>query len=304
MVTKIGFAAVITLLFYVREKVSFKWKVFFHPLLLTPLVGAYFGWVGFTTGLAVGGIVELIWGSNLVDYQSGLKYGLLVSLLTVVLVLLTNNINLAVNLSLVIILVFSFQVSCNFLADKQYFMGLVFLFNLLVLSGAPLIKLLLGWLPAQFLNNIEVASGLVPAVGLALFVIQGIDPDFKRNNVWYYAYSLAALVTTVFTFNNRYLGLVFFPLIWYTVYYLWGQIRQVAFREYLRKSIVVLAVIFAPKIVEMSSYLINGNLQYILWVDALLALAASLRFFKLTGIELYFIVMLLGIAGSQFGILG
>ena len=304
MVIKIGFAAVITLLFYLREKVSFKWQVFFHPLLLTPLVGAYFGWVGFTTGLAVGGIVELLWGSNLVDYQSGLKYGLLVSLLTVVLVLLTNNINLAVNLSLVIILVFSFQVSSELLTDKWYFMGLVFLFNLFVLGGAPLIRLLLGWLPAQFLNNIEVASGLVPAVGLALFVIQGIDPDFKRNNVWYYAYSLAALVTAVFTFNNRYLGLVFFPLIWYTTYYFWSQVREVDFREYLRKSIVVLAVIFAPKIVEMSSYLIGGNLQYILWVDALLALVASLRYFKLTGIELYFIVMLLGIAGSQFGILG
>jgi PTS system mannose-specific IIC component len=297
-------ASLITGLFYLRRKVGFKLKVFLHPILLSPLVGACFGWSGFTTGVMIGAIVELLWGSNLVDYQAGLKYGVLASLLTVVLIDLTGNISVFFNLSLVLILVFSFQVAVSSLTDKKYFPGLVFLFNLIVLSGAPLIKLILGQLPAQFLNNIEVAGGLSPAVGLALLLLEAVKPTFKRNNVWYYSYCLAAIVTSAFVLNNRYLGLMFFPLIWYTGYYFWAQVRDLTVKDYLQRAVILLAVIFAPVIVEINSYFVNGTIQQILWVDAVLGLAASLRFFRLTPIESYFIIMLLGIAGSQFAILG
>ncbi|AGB42001.1 hypothetical protein Halha_2117 [Halobacteroides halobius DSM 5150] len=303
MLFKIGLALVITLLFYLRYKVGFKLKVLFHPILLTPLVGSFFGWGGFTTGVFLGALVELLWGSNLVDYNTGLKYGLLVSLLTIVLMNLTNNISLYFNLTLVVILVYSFQESLDFLEQERYFSGLVFLFNLLVLSSAPLIKIMLGWIPAQFINSLQVSGGLIPIIGLALFLSQGVNPIFARDNVWYYAYGIATLVTAIFAFNNYYFGLIFFPVVWYTIYYLWDQIRSLKFKDYLKLSIAVLAVIIASEIIELRSQLLTGALQYILWIDLLLVLFAGLRFFKLTTIELYFIAILLGIIGSQYGLL-
>ncbi|GAB6100145.1 hypothetical protein JCM16358_20240 [Halanaerocella petrolearia] len=303
MLVKLGLAIVITLLFYLYRKVNFRWQVFLHPILLTPLVGLFFGWGGFTTGLIVGALVELLWGSNLVDYESGLKYPLLVSLLTIVLMHLTQNISLYFNLGLVVILTYSFQESLDFLQDKKYFIGLVFLFNLIVLSSASLIKLMLGWIPAQFIDSLQISGGLLPTVGLALFLVQSFKPIFKRDNIWYYGYSIATLVTAIFVFNRYYYGLLFFPTIWYTVYYLWHQIRELKFKKYLKYSIAILALILAPKIIEIGSFLVTGPISYILWVDVLLGVFAILRFFKLTVIESYFIIMALGIAGSQFGIL-
>ena len=314
MLLIISCAAITTFLFYLRQRVGFKTKVFFHPILIAPALGVLLGFFGFAfqfsiygsfvTGVTIGALVELIWGSNLVDHQQGLKYGLLVSLLTVCLALLASTVNIGIKLSVVVILVFSFQVGVGFLEEKKYYIGLIFLFNLLVLSSLPLLELLLGALPAQFLANIEVALGLIPVVGLALFIVQGLDPVLLRNNIWYYSYALSTLVTVIFVLNDRYLGLIFFPIIWYTVYFFWQQVEEIKFREYLRKGIVILAIIFAPNLLKVSGYLIETTIQQLLWVNGFLALVSSLRFLKLTAVELYFIVMVVGITVAQFGILG
>ncbi|GAB6138032.1 hypothetical protein [Halanaerobaculum tunisiense] len=304
MLTKLILAAVIAVLFYLYRIVDFKLQVLLHPILLTPLLGSYFGWGGFTTGIILGALVELLWGSNLVDYLGGLKYGLLVSLLTVVLMYLTQNISLYFNLSLVLILVFSLQQSLGFLEEEKYFVGLVFLFNLVVLSSAPLIKLILGWIPAQFIDSLQISGGLFPLAGLAIFVVQGLDPTLRRDNVWYYAYGLATLVTIVFVFNKYYFGLIFFPLVWYTVYYLWHSIRKVEFKDYLKWAVAILAFILAPEIVEISSPLVTGSVGYILLVDILLTAIVGLQFMELTALESYFIILLLGVIGSQFSIMG
>ncbi|MBM7556802.1 hypothetical protein [Halanaerobacter jeridensis] len=309
MLIKLLLAIVITLLFYVRHKVGFKMKIFFHPLLLAPALG----WLlspsvlgvsegSFSAGIIIGVLTELLWGSNLVDFTAGLQYGLLTSLLSVSLVALTANINLLFPLSLVVLLLYSWQETvASYFSEKKWYIYLMGVFNFLILLGAPLVEKILGWLPAEILGNITVAEGLIPAVALGFIFVQGIFPVFKRDNIWYYAYLLAVLMTTVLMINDEPWAVFFFPLVWYSIYYLWNQTKEVKFKKYFRYSLAVIVVITAALFLKFDSSYITTNVQYVLWAESLVALFAVLRFLKLTAIEGYFIMILLSIIGSKIG---
>lgn len=310
MLIKLLLAIVITLVFYLRYKVNFKLKIFFHPLLWAPALG----WLLspsvlnlskglFSAGIIIGVLTELLWGSNLVDFTAGLQYGLLASLLAVSLVALTGNINLLFPLSVVVLLLYSWQETVAvYFSEKKWYIYLIGVFNFLILLGAPLIKQLLGWLPAEILDNITVAEGLLPAVALGFIFVQGIFPVFKRDNIWYYAYLLATLMTSVLMINGKAWAAILFPLVWYSIYYLWNQTKEVKFKKYFRYSIAGIVVIIAALFMKFDSPYVTTNLQYVLWVESLLALFAVLRFLKLTAIEGYFIMILLSIIGSKLGI--
>ena len=309
MLIKLVLAIVITLLFYLRYKVDFKLKIFFHPVLLTPALGWFLSPAvlnlsqgTFSAGVVIGILVELLWGSNLVDYTAGLQYGLLTSLLAVSLVAFTSNINLLFPLSLVVLLLYSWQETVGHFSDKKWYIYLLGGFNFLVLVGSPLVGGVLGWLPADILDNITVAEGLLPAISLGFIFVQGIFPVFKRDNIWYYAYLLATLMTTVLMLNGEVWAVVFFPLVWYSIYYLWNQTKEIKFKKYFRYSLAVLVIVIAALFIKFDSPYVTSNFQYLLWVEALVALFAVLRFLKLTVIEGYFIMVLLSIIGSKLGI--
>ncbi|MCK8817194.1 hypothetical protein MWH28_07455 [Natroniella sulfidigena] len=287
---------------YIRRQVDFRVKVLFHPIVLAPLLGSMLGSEGFSTGVTIGVIAELIWGSNLVEYTAGFKYGLLASLLTVALTILTGNISLILNLSLVLILSFAFQEVFDFLEGNKYFLLPLLVFNLLVLFSVPLIQQLLGLTPVQFLAELSITAGLFPVIGLAIFLIQGIKPLFNRDNVWYYSYALAAIIASVLVYNNYYWGLFFFPILWYGLYYLWDRTNILELKNYFRFVLIGLVIIATPLILNFSSVYITSTLKHILWAEALLAIFAVLRLFKLTGIEGYFILVLIGIIGTRLGI--
>ncbi|WP_245579456.1 hypothetical protein [Halonatronum saccharophilum] len=284
---------------------GFKFKVFFHPIILTPLFGVLFGREGFTTGVTLGVIVELIWGSNMVDYEEqGLKYGLLLSLLSLSLVILTNNISIFLNLALVLLLVYAFQEVVGFVEDKEYFIYLVFVFNFILLLGDGLIQELLGWIPAQFLEELSIGGGsLIPLVGLSILLIQALNPTLKRDNVWYYSYGISTVITSFILFQGQHWGIILFPLIWYLLYWTWEKVDNLAFKDYLRIGLVVLVVLSTPYIIELNIINIEGWIENILWSEALLASVSILRIFKLTGIEGYFIVTLLGVIGARWDFL-
>lgn len=299
---KLILAIIITLIFYIRNKVNFKFKALLHPILITPLLGMFLGKEGFTTGVTIGVIVELIWGSNLIDYELGLKYSSLVSLLTVSLVLLTANISLFFNLAIVVILVFGLQEGCGFLEEKNYFILIIFTFNLIMLYSSPLIKELLGLIPAQFLNDLAISGGaLIPIVGLSLFLIQAIRPNLNHDNLWYYSYAISTIITSVLLLNYSHWMLIYvFPISWYLMYY-FAKSRKIS-RIHLRAIVFLLVIINTPLIVEWSNPNLSNSFQYFLWVEAVVALFSILRIFKLTAIEGYFIMSLIGIISAKLGI--
>ena len=309
LMIKLLLAVVITLLFYLRHKVNFKVKIFFHPIVLGPALGLLLGPQllniikgSFSAGVTIGVLVELLWGSNLVDFNAGLQYGLITSLLSISLVALTGNLNLFFPLSLVVLLVYSFQESLGNFSTKKWYIYLVGFFNFLILLGAPVVRNILAWIPAEVLDNITVAGGLIPAVALGFIFVQGIFPIFKRDNIWYYSYLLSTLLTSVLMLNGEVWASIFFPLCWYSIYYLWNQSKDIKFKDYFRISIAVIVFLIAVLFMDFSSPYVTGNIQYVLWTEALVALFAVLRFFKLTVIEGYFIMLLLGIIGSKLGI--
>lgn len=310
MLIKLLLAIVITLLFYARYKVGFKMKIFFHPLLLAPALGwllspAVLGLSKgtFSAGVVIGVLTELLWGSNLVDFTSGLQYGLLASLLSVSLVALTGNINLLFPLSLVVLLLYSWQETvAAYFSDKKWYIYLIGVFNYLILLGSPLVEKMLGWLPAEILDNITIAEGLLPAVALGFIFVQGVFPVFKRDNIWYYAYLLSTLMTSVLMINGEVWAALFFPLVWYSIYYLWNQTKEVKFKKYFRYSLAVIVVIIAVLFLKFDSPYVTTNFQYVLWGESLVALFVVLRFLKLTAIEGYFIMILLSIIGSKIGV--
>jgi PTS system mannose-specific IIC component len=309
MLIKILLAIVITLIFKFRSQVGFKAKIFFHPILLGPAMGLLLSPYALnlsdgalSTGITIGVLTELLWGSNLVDFTAGLESGLLACLLTIPLVALTGTMNLIFPLSLVVLLVYSFQESLGYFSSQKWYIYIVALFNLMVLLSAPLLQNILGWVPAGILDNLALAGGLLPAVALGFIFVQGVFPIFKRDNIWYYSYLLATLLISVLMINGEAWASIFFPLCWYSIYYLWNQTKDIKFKKYFRISIAVIVVIIATLFMKFSSPYVTSDIQYVLWVEALVALFAVLRFFKLTVIEGYFIMLLLGIIGANFGV--
>ncbi|TDX45280.1 hypothetical protein [Orenia marismortui] len=302
MILNIILAVVITLIFYIKSRLNFKLKILFHPIVLTPILGLIFGEEGFSTGVTVGVIVELIWGSKLIGYKLGLKYSLLLSLLTVSLISLTGNISLFFNLSLILILVFAFQESFSWAEEKSYFIGIVFIFNMIMLSSNYLIKELLGLIPAQFLNDLAVSGGaLIPIVGLSMFLIQAIQFTIKEDGIWYYSYVISVVVTSVLLLNSFYWAILLFPISCYLLYYLFKLIETSSLRYCLRNIVIILVILTVPMIVEWNSPLIEGEIEYFLWIEVILTLYAILMS-KLTAIEGYFIMILIGIISSKLGL--
>lgn len=322
MLVNIFFSFLIALLFYIEGKLKSKLKILVHPIIVTPLLGLFFGMKGFSTGVTVGVIVELIWGSNLLNYNIGLKYPLLLSLLTLLVNIFTGNISLFFNLALIVVLVFSFQEGLGWLEERDYFVILVFLFSLVVLAGLPLIKELLGFIPAEFLNDIAVSGSLLPVVGLAGFLIKNLNSEVERQNLWNYCYAIAVILSAVFLFKGYYWAILLFPLNSYLLYILWDYSRATIYSKFLKYGLFMLIIISAPLLTELNlsqevfaggeekvvttylSYFVKGsNLELILWEEVILATAIILRIFKITAIEAYFIISILGVIGSKLGVL-
>lgn len=309
MLFKLFIIIMITVVFILKRNAEFKFKPLIHPVVITPLFGLLFAleqnaMVGFTTGITIAIIIELLWGRQIVDYQRGLKYPLLVSLLTLSLYMFTGEINLFFNLFIVIVLVYSFQELFDSFNDNKYFPLLVLSLVSILVFSSTLIKELLGIVPVQFLGLLMISAGILPIVGLAKLIVDALNPDFVRDNIWYFSYAIAAVVTVVFLSADIYYGLVLFPLIWYGLYYLWKfVVKDIGYKEYLRYALIILIIIFTPLIVRISSPIKENFVQYILWAESLLALFVILKYLKLTALEGYFIITILGIILANFGIL-
>ena len=309
MLLKLFIIVMITLVVLLTKKLDFRLKPLIHPVLITPIFGLLFVleqnlMVGFTTGVTTAIIVELLWGRQLVDYQKGLKYPLLVSLLTLSLYMFTGQINLFFNLFIVVVLVYSFQETFSFLSGSKYFPLVLLSFISIMIFSSILIKQLLGIVPVQFLALLVISAGIVAIVGLAKLIVDALNPDFIRDNIWYFSYTIAAVVSIALLNANRYYGLLLFPLIWYGLYYLWKFIiKDINYKEYLRYSLIILIIMFTPLLITINSPFKVNFVQEILWAEALLASFVILNHYRLTVLEGYFIITLLGIILANFGIL-
>lgn len=274
-----------------------------HPILVASVGGLLLG--NLSAGVSIGLIFELIWGSNLFDYEFGLQYVNLATILTVILTLVTGNISLLASLTLALIISYSLQELVAVLyqkVDRSWLVEVViFLFILTLMNFIPVWKSLLGLIPAQFLDQLAVAGGLLPGLGLAVILAQTIAFNPLQNGIKS-TYFLAVLIATLFSLYIPQWVPVIFLVSWGVVYLLLSRSKITI--SLLRFIIGGMVIIIIPLVVEMAGPLVDSQLKFVLWSEGFVSLfALVLLLFRVTQFELYFLVLILGVVLSRVSLL-
>ncbi|MCK8824853.1 PTS sugar transporter subunit IIC [Fuchsiella alkaliacetigena] len=285
-----------------RKLLTTKYRYLLRPIWIAPLGGFLLG--NPALGLNIGLLVELIWGSRHFYLDFGLKYINLATILAVVLILFTDNISFVVGLTLALLLTYILQVLIEEAGEVigSWFLeiGLAAFFLTLFLF-TPVLQAVLGRIPAQFLESLTIARGLLPALGLAVILAQLLL--FKRSlRAQQLAYCLALVVALLSSLVDPWLSLPIFFVFWAGSYRL---IQLELFSQsQLRFLVVVMVVFSAPFLVDLAGPLITSQLRLVLWAQALLSVPALLLLkFKVTQFELYFLFLVGGIIFSKWGLL-
>jgi PTS system mannose-specific IIC component len=289
--------------FLERKLIDCKYAYLLHPIIIAPLGGLLLG--NLSTGVSVGLILELIWGSNLFDYNFGLQYVNLAAILAVILNLTSNNITLIINVTLALLISYSLQELISNLYHEFDHSWLIevgyFLFILTLISFTPIWKELLGLIPAQFLDELATAGGLLPALGLGAILAQAVS--FKdvqsKSKFIYFLVILITFFLSLYTF--RWLPIIFL-LIWGGFSLL---IKKIFISKVSLRFIVgAIVIIITPFLVEITGPLVNSQLKLVLWSEGFLSLCALLLLlFRITQFELYFLILILGVSLSKAGLL-
>ncbi|ADL11862.1 PTS sorbose transporter subunit IIC [Acetohalobium arabaticum] len=278
------------------------YRYLLHPILVAPLGGALLG--NLSTGIYIGLLLEVIWGSNLFDYDFGLQYVNLAAILTTVLTLVTGNISLILNLTIAVIITYLLQEAIIMLDSKtnQWIIEIgLFFFIFTLLNFTPVLKGLLGEIPAQFLDQLAVASGLLPGLGLAVILAQIIVSEDLGSNLKL-SYLLVLVILLLLSQWFNWLLPVLFIVIWGGGYLLVKKFKVSSY--FLRLAIGGLVIAAAPLVVEITGPMVDSQLKLVLWSEAFLSVSTlGLLLFRITQFELYFICLILGVIASRAGLL-
>lgn len=249
--------------------------------------------------------MELIWGSNLFDYNFGLQYVNLATALAVILTLTTDNISLLTNLTLALVVSYSLQEITGALRQKieQSWLieAILFLLVLILMNFIPVWEGILGLIPAQFLDELATGGGLLPSLGLAVILAQALilrplDRGIK------FTYFIAILITALASLYISYWSILVFLASWTLFYFLLD--REIVTKNLLRFIVGALVIIMTPFLVEIIGPLVDSQLKLVLWSEGFTSLFALLLLsFEVTQLELYFLILVIGVIFSRAGLL-
>ena len=182
---------------------------FFHPIILLTIAGWLVGDLG--VGLIVGGILELIFGIAQIKWSRRLNLILYAGGLAIYLNLKTHNINLIFCLTLGLIIAFIIQLIIE-KVDRWLQGVVVAIFSALLILLIPYGSELLGYIPAQVLNKIAVAGGILPWIFYA-YAIKELADSGKGSQV---IYSIPAIMIGS---ELAVRGISWAPLVFIAIYY-------------------------------------------------------------------------------------
>ncbi|SJZ41895.1 hypothetical protein [Selenihalanaerobacter shriftii] len=303
MIVKLfSLSLVISLINLLERNLKGKFKYLLHPIIVAPLGGLLLG--NLSAGVNIGLLLELIWGSNLFNNSFGLKYVNTVAILATVLTLITNNISLFINLTLALIISYLLQEIINNLKSdvNQWLIEVgIFIFILTLMNFVPILRNLLGIIPAQFLDKLARAGGLLPSLGLGAILAQIIIPHETRGKDKL-TYFLALLITLLLSqYITTWVPIVFL-VIWISSYLLSN--KRVYERYTLRLIISTLIIAIVPFITEVTGPLVNTQLKLVLWSEMFLSFSTLLlSIFSITQFELYFLILIIGVMLGKAGLI-
>lgn len=259
----------------------------FHPIVFVPAAGWL--WGDLSNGLIVGGSLELIFGLAQLKESRRLNLILYAGGLALYINQVTDNINLTLCMTMALLLAFGLQIALEKLKEWVRIVVLIAVSGLM-LFVLPLGGGMLGWIPAQLLNQMAVAGEILPwifyAYALVAMVGRTRDKDMEVGIP-------AVLVGSILCFREYFIG----PLVFVFIYYLLDALmrdRHWRYLWWLDWALLAVSVYF----------LLPNFLQPTLWVFVgVLIFNVLLVLRNFAPLEIYLLIFIAGIILSKGNLL-
>ncbi len=152
-------------------------KILYNPFLIGIIAGFITG--NMSLALVTGGLTVLLWGID-----RGKNY---IIITTILLVIATSNINFEIVFIYFLSLAWLIK---NFTKDEKHKNKVFFITALISICLFPLWKYLLGIIPAQVLNEFNIAGQILLIAGIILNLQRGINK--KQGKMHFLIYTLLA----------------------------------------------------------------------------------------------------------------
>lgn len=251
----------------------------FHPIVWIPVVA--WVWGDLSTGLVVGGMLELIFGLAYFTDLRKLTFILFAGGLAVVINLDTHNINLILSMTIAIMIALVVESSLRSLVDWQKWLVLFGSSGALVFL-IPFAGQLYGQIPAGFLNEVAVAGGILPWIFFA-FAIWGL---FQSDQSKEFTLALPAiLIGSVISLKIYIWGPVIFLAIYYILFFTLKD-REVRTTSWIDGALLILGIYVLLPNLALTTF---GVFAGLLLLNILLVAR------KFAPIEIYLLIFIAGI---------
>ncbi|MCK4257866.1 MAG: PTS sugar transporter subunit IIC [Halanaerobiales bacterium] len=259
----------------------------FHPIVLVSIVGWF--WNDLQTGLVVGGMLELIFGIARMCKTHRLNLVLFAGGLTIYLNQQTYNINLVLSMTFALLVAIGLHLLIEPLQDWLKGLSIVVVSGMIVFL-LPFTRELFGFIPAQLLNQIAVAGGVLPWIFFAYAIWGLIDRTSNRKIIIGIP---AILVGSILNMRAFIWGPLVFVIIFYFLDYLF-KARELPALRWINLGLILCGIyLMLPDLAQPTLLVFTG----------LLALNILLVVRKFNPLEIYLIVFVAGIILSQGGYL-
>mgnify|MGYP006287206263 CR=1 FL=1 len=254
-------------------------NLFKNPVITALIAGYLSG--NIYTGITTAGFVLLYQGINLRGAASSFFITLIINL--------TSNINFEI----IFIFVISLFCFLNFKNEKRT----LFINSIIIIISIPIWKLLLGFIPAEILNDFNVAGEVLLLGGIVYLVLEGEKAVFrgvsKKTYLIFIRFLLA--ITCIFGFE---LFLIFGPVLILLYYYLDNHFAFVSLNN--TKEKIYSMVFFLTGILAFSLLL---PLNFVLFFIGILLYLLLFYIEEISYLKFAYLCLLIGLNFSQFSIL-
>lgn len=262
------------------------WKrLLFNPLLLTPVLGLLLG--NAQLGLITAGLSVLVWGM-----EKGIVF---INLTTLLLVSLTGNINFEIIFLYVLSLAFLIRESKYFRSfDQRIVYGVI---ALLAILFYPFWVFLLGIIPANNLNEINIAGEILLITGFLLTLLRA--RKLLGDQV-----SLTRRLDFLLLFMAAILAIE--GIFWMVPFWLAGSLLLEHYRAALDRINVIPPLLFRILVLGLVLYGLANLLPLNFLITVLIIAFFSFVFWqqeRIPLLEMVYLSFILGILAGRIGLL-
>lgn len=257
-------------------------NVLLNPFILASLVAGVFE--NLSSGLIIAGLTVLIWG-----YRRGMYF---IALTTTILVLLTGNINMEI--------IFLYSLTLAVLINEGNLLPLFdrnvtfLIFGILSIILFPFWKIVLGLIPAQLLNQFNIAGIILIISGLLINFLRGRKIIAEGGNI--YKFIVIYMVSTISLTGSWYAILIVMASMFFIEYQDQYSLKLSNRPSFVLNLLLVVVTVFS------AYFILPGNLLAIVGV----MMIPTYFFWKKEVIplmELVYMAYILGIVAGKLGLL-